>query len=103
MATLSEAMSTSAIVRRRPLADARSGASKGATEAAVFVHGNPGSVHDWARLVAATGEHGRRRSRSTSPGYGDADKPKTFPYTVEGYANSPETAPCRSSASSGRT
>jgi pimeloyl-ACP methyl ester carboxylesterase len=59
---------------------------EGATEAAVFVHGNPGSVHDWARLVEATGEHGRAIALDF-PGYGDADKPETFPYTIEGYAN----------------
>jgi pimeloyl-ACP methyl ester carboxylesterase len=59
---------------------------EGATEAAVFVHGNPGSVHDWARLVEATGEHGRAIALDM-PGYGDADKPVDFPYTIEGYAN----------------
>jgi pimeloyl-ACP methyl ester carboxylesterase len=58
---------------------------EGATEAAVFVHGNPGSVHDWARLVAATGEHGRAVTLDM-PGFGDADKPETFPYTIEGYS-----------------
>jgi pimeloyl-ACP methyl ester carboxylesterase len=58
---------------------------EGAAEAAVFVHGNPGSVHDWARLVAATGEHGRAVTLDM-PGFGDADKPETFPYTIEGYA-----------------
>jgi pimeloyl-ACP methyl ester carboxylesterase len=59
---------------------------EGATEAAVFVHGNPGSVHDWARLVEASGEHGRAIALDM-PGFGDADKPKSFPYTIEGYAN----------------
>jgi pimeloyl-ACP methyl ester carboxylesterase len=58
---------------------------EGATEAAVFVHGNPGSVHDWTRLVEATGEHGRAVTLDM-PGFGDADKPETFPYTIEGYA-----------------
>ena len=58
---------------------------EGATEAAVFVHGNPGSIHDWARLVAATGEHGRALALDM-PGFGDADKPETFPYTIEGYS-----------------
>jgi pimeloyl-ACP methyl ester carboxylesterase len=56
-----------------------------ATEAAVFVHGNPGSVHDWAGLVEATGEHGRAVTLDM-PGFGDADKPADFPYTIEGYA-----------------
>jgi pimeloyl-ACP methyl ester carboxylesterase len=58
---------------------------EGETEAAVFVHGNPGSVHDWARLVEATGEHGRAIALDM-PGFGDADKPEFFPYTIEGYA-----------------
>jgi pimeloyl-ACP methyl ester carboxylesterase len=54
-------------------------------EAAVFVHGNPGSTHDWARLLEATGEHGRAIALDM-PGFGEADKPKDFPYTIEGYA-----------------
>jgi pimeloyl-ACP methyl ester carboxylesterase len=58
---------------------------EGGTEAAVFVHGNPGSTHDWARLVEATGEHGRAIAIDF-PGFGEADRPKDFPYTVEGYA-----------------
>jgi pimeloyl-ACP methyl ester carboxylesterase len=59
---------------------------EGAVEAAVFVHGNPGSIHDWARLVEATGEHGRAVALDM-PGFGDADKPEDFPYTIEGYAS----------------
>jgi pimeloyl-ACP methyl ester carboxylesterase len=58
---------------------------EGSAEAAVFVHGNPGSTHDWARLVEAAGEHGRAIALDM-PGYGEADKPRTFPYTVDGYA-----------------
>jgi pimeloyl-ACP methyl ester carboxylesterase len=57
-----------------------------AAEAAVFVHGNPGSVHDWARLVEAVGEHGRAIALDM-PGFGEADKPDAFRYTVEGYAD----------------
>ena len=56
-----------------------------AAEAAVFVHGNPGSVHDWERLVEAVGEHGRAIAIDL-PGFGEADKPAGFPYTIEGYA-----------------
>lgn len=55
------------------------------TEAAVFVHGNPGSVHDWARLLEATGEHGRAITLDM-PGFGEADRPRGFEYTIEGYA-----------------
>jgi pimeloyl-ACP methyl ester carboxylesterase len=54
-------------------------------EAAVFVHGNPGSTHDWRRLLAATGAHGRALALDM-PGFGEADKPKGFEYTIEGYA-----------------
>jgi pimeloyl-ACP methyl ester carboxylesterase len=54
-------------------------------EAVVFVHGNPGSIHDWERLLEATGENGRAIALDM-PGFGDADKPKDFPYTIEGYA-----------------
>jgi pimeloyl-ACP methyl ester carboxylesterase len=58
---------------------------EGPAEAAVFVHGNPGSTHDWERLVDAAGEHGRAIALDM-PGYGEADKPDDFAYTVEGYA-----------------
>lgn len=56
-----------------------------APEAAVFVHGNPGSTSDWEDLVRATGEHGRALALDM-PGFGGADKPEGFDYTVEGYA-----------------
>ena len=56
-----------------------------AREAAVFVHGNPGSSRDWERLVSAVGEHGRAVALDM-PGFGRADKPPDFDYTVGGYA-----------------
>jgi pimeloyl-ACP methyl ester carboxylesterase len=55
------------------------------SDAAVFVHGNPGSVHDWSRLVESVGEHGRAVTLDM-PGFGEADKPRSFPHTIEGYA-----------------
>ena len=55
------------------------------TEAAVFVHGNPGSSEDWRSLVAAVGRFGRAIALDM-PGFGKADKPPDFDYTVEGYA-----------------
>jgi pimeloyl-ACP methyl ester carboxylesterase len=67
---------------RSPLLEAGPGDDK---EAVVFIHGNPGSVHDWARLVEAAGEHGRAIAIDM-PGFGEADKPAGFPYTIEGYA-----------------
>jgi len=56
-----------------------------AEEAVVFVHGNPGSSRDWEALVARVGEFGRAVALDM-PGYGQADKPNDFDYTVAGYA-----------------
>lgn len=56
-----------------------------AREAVVFVHGNPGPAADWQRLVARTGAFARAVAPDL-PGYGDADKPDHFNYTVDGYA-----------------
>jgi pimeloyl-ACP methyl ester carboxylesterase len=55
-------------------------------EAVVFVHGNPGSLHDWERLLPAAGEHGRAIALDM-PGFGEADRPKDFDYTIEGYSH----------------
>jgi pimeloyl-ACP methyl ester carboxylesterase len=54
-------------------------------EAVVFVHGNPGPAADWRRLVARTGAFARAVAPDL-PGYGGADKPDRFDYTVDGYA-----------------
>jgi pimeloyl-ACP methyl ester carboxylesterase len=54
-------------------------------QAVVFVHGNPGSATDWEDLVLATAEHGRAIALDM-PGFGAADKPDGFDYTVEGYS-----------------
>lgn len=56
-----------------------------AEEAVVFVHGNPGPAEDWADLVAGVGEFARALAPDM-PGYGDADKPASFDYTIDGYA-----------------
>jgi pimeloyl-ACP methyl ester carboxylesterase len=56
-----------------------------ATEAVVFVHGNPGSSQDWARLVERTGTLACAVAWD-HPGFGQADKPAGFDYTVKGYA-----------------
>ena len=56
-----------------------------ATEAVVFVHGNPGSSSDWTALVDATGELGRAVAFDM-PGFGRADKPPGFDYQVSAYA-----------------
>src|SRR5262245_21773377 len=56
-----------------------------AEEAVVFVHGNPGSSGDWEELVGRVGEFGRAVALDM-PGFGRADKPDDFDYTVSGYA-----------------
>jgi pimeloyl-ACP methyl ester carboxylesterase len=56
-----------------------------ATEAVVFVHGNPGPAEDWRSLLGRTGAFARGVAPDM-PGYGNADKPKDFPYTNQGYA-----------------
>jgi pimeloyl-ACP methyl ester carboxylesterase len=56
-----------------------------ANEAVVFVHGNPGSIADWTRLVSAVGEFARALAMDM-PGFGAADKPEHFDYSVPGYA-----------------
>jgi pimeloyl-ACP methyl ester carboxylesterase/2-polyprenyl-6-methoxyphenol hydroxylase-like FAD-dependent oxidoreductase len=57
----------------------------GADEAVVFVHGNPGSSQDWVDLAQAVGAFGRAVALDM-PGFGRADKPPDFDYTVAGYA-----------------
>jgi menaquinone-9 beta-reductase len=57
----------------------------GASEAIVFVHGNPGSRRDWDDLLSRVSPHSRAVAFDL-PGFGRADKPDTFDYTVEGYA-----------------
>ena len=55
-------------------------------EAVVFVHGNPGPADDWRDLLPRAGELGRAIAPDM-PGYGEADKPKDFSYSVDGYAD----------------
>jgi pimeloyl-ACP methyl ester carboxylesterase len=57
-----------------------------AHEAVVFVHGNPGSRTDWLALVSAVGGIGRALAMDM-PGFGQADKPRDFPYEVSSYAD----------------
>ena len=54
-------------------------------EAVVFVHGNPGSGEDWTSLVEQAGGFARAVAPDM-PGFGRADKPRDFPYSVTGYA-----------------
>jgi pimeloyl-ACP methyl ester carboxylesterase len=57
----------------------------GGQQAFVFVHGNPGSSLDWIELLGTIGEFGRAIALDM-PGFGRADKPNDFEYTVDGYA-----------------
>jgi pimeloyl-ACP methyl ester carboxylesterase len=66
---------------RSPVAD-RGGPSD---EAVVFVHGNPGSAWDWEQLVGEVSTFARAIALDM-PGFGTADKPRDFPYTVRGGA-----------------
>jgi pimeloyl-ACP methyl ester carboxylesterase len=57
-----------------------------ATEAVVFVHGNPGSADDWARLVGAVGSSGRRALAFDLPDFGETVAPASFEHDTSGYA-----------------
>ena len=59
--------------RRRPQ-PVREVGEPGADEAVVFVHGNPGSWHDWADLLGRVGGFARAVALDM-PGFGAADKP----------------------------
>ena len=56
--------------------------------AVVFVHGNPGPATDWSDLLERTGEFARGIAMDF-PGYGTADRPRHFDYSVSGYARQP--------------
>ncbi len=62
------------------------GGPSSAEEAVVFVHGNPGSSRDWEDLAANVSEFGRAVALDM-PGFGHAEKPEHFDYTVDGYAH----------------
>jgi pimeloyl-ACP methyl ester carboxylesterase len=53
-------------------------------EAVVFVHGNPGPMDDWEELAPAVAEFSRVVAMDL-PGYGRAERPRRFDYTVAGY------------------
>jgi pimeloyl-ACP methyl ester carboxylesterase len=57
-----------------------------ATEAVVFVHGNPGSADDWERLVGAAAATGRRAVAFDLPDFGETVAPDGFSHDVPGYA-----------------
>ena len=55
-----------------------------ATEAAVCLHAVPGSGRDFQWLLPETGNVMRSIALDL-PGFGRADKPRDFPYSIEGY------------------
>jgi len=55
----------------------------GADEAVVFLHGHPGCGSDWSDLLAGAGEFARAIAFDL-PGFGDADKPRDWDYSVGG-------------------
>lgn len=54
-------------------------------EAVVFVHGNPGPMDDWEELAPAVAAFARVVAMDM-PGYGRAEHPRKFDYTIDGYA-----------------
>jgi pimeloyl-ACP methyl ester carboxylesterase len=60
-------------------------AGQPAGEGVVFVHGKPGSSRDWEDLVARVGRVGYAVAYDL-PGFGRAQKPEGFDYSVPGYA-----------------
>lgn len=56
-----------------------------ASEAVVFVHGNPGSSRDFEALVDAVGLFGRALAFDM-PGFGQADNPSGFEHNVGSYS-----------------
>ena len=60
------------------------GGRQEADDAVVFVHGNAGSGRDWKALMESVSSFARCVAPDM-PGYGGADKPQAFDYTVEGF------------------
>jgi pimeloyl-ACP methyl ester carboxylesterase len=63
----------------------RTGGNAQASEAVVFLHGNPGSSEDFLGLLPSVAAFARVIAPDM-PGYGKADRPDAFEYTVPGYA-----------------
>lgn len=59
-------------------------APQSSTEAVVFVHGNPGPSDDWEVLAPRVAAFGRVIAMDL-PGYGRAEHPYSFDFSVRGY------------------
>jgi pimeloyl-ACP methyl ester carboxylesterase len=55
------------------------------SDAVVFVHGNPGPMDDFEPIIPAIRELGRVVAMDL-PGFGRADHPREFDFSVQGYA-----------------
>jgi pimeloyl-ACP methyl ester carboxylesterase len=55
------------------------------SDAVVFVHGNPGPMDDFESLIPAAAELGRVVALDL-PGFGRADRPEVFEFSLAGYA-----------------
>ncbi|MDB4989225.1 MAG: putative 2-hydroxy-6-oxononadienedioate/2-hydroxy-6-oxononatrienedioate hydrolase [Myxococcaceae bacterium] len=55
------------------------------TEAVVFLHGNPGPMDDWEDMAPACAEVGRVVAVDM-PGFGRAEHPRRFDFSIQGYA-----------------
>jgi pimeloyl-ACP methyl ester carboxylesterase len=58
----------------------------GASEALVFLHGNPGSADDWVQLATAVGATGTRAVAFDLPDFGETEATGGFEHSVPGYA-----------------
>jgi pimeloyl-ACP methyl ester carboxylesterase len=56
-----------------------------ANEAIVLLHGSPGSANDWDDLLPRTGALARSIAFDL-PGFGEADKPRSWAYSPESFA-----------------
>jgi pimeloyl-ACP methyl ester carboxylesterase len=56
-----------------------------ASEAVVFVHGNPGPLDDWEQIAPALADSCRVVAMDM-PGFGRAERPRRFDFSVQGYA-----------------
>lgn len=55
-------------------------------EAVVFVHGYPGAMDDWESLIPEVSLFARVVAMDL-PGFGRAERPRVFDFTVQGYAH----------------
>jgi pimeloyl-ACP methyl ester carboxylesterase len=57
-----------------------------ASEAVVFIHGNPGSADDWVGLVGVAAAAGKRAAAFDLPDFGETVAPAGFEHSAPGYA-----------------